>query len=413
MLKNNNIQDNNIQDNDIQDDDIQDNVSVLLDNYPFYKVFSKQEKVDMFSDENLEILMNLRNMLFRINFEDNKPISITPIIRAEYLLYSDSIKNVYNNNKDLINNYINYQVINSGILNYLSNIPSKPKSIIDEKKNEIPFNTCICLSLNANDKSIINTSYHNDSTIFQILQYSNINKPFVLGSELLFYHENNDTVIHQQIIEKAGDTNEFEFPADTMGDLIHEKYELVKEIYNKIKNKGNLPPLFRNKLRNGDTIVFPDTLWKHAVINTNEKKEENILHIQVANKNRETDPLDVQVCSERIDTNETDVHGRKVHYDGRRVIGLFCFIYSRYIKQEQMLDTFLLKEMKPITMSTINLNEKQCINFLSSMSNDKGCIKIDDVKIISRGGNKRKKRVKNTKRKTSKQKKGKQSRKMK
>jgi hypothetical protein len=392
--------------NHIQDNDIQDNVSVLLDNYPFYKVFSRQTDVDMFNDENLEILMNLRNMLFRINFEGNKPISITPIIRdSEIDRNSDSIKNVYNNNKDLINNYINYQVLNSGILNYLSNIPSKPKSIIDGD-NEIPFNTCICLSLNANDKSIINTSYHNDSTIFQILQYSNINKPFVLGSELLFYHENDNTVIHQQLIKKAGDTNEFEFPADTMGDLIHEKYELVKKIYNEIKNKGNLPLLFRNKLKNGDTIVFPDTLWKHAVINANEKREENILHIQVANKNRETESLDVQVCSKRMETNNT-------YYDGRRVIGLFCFIYPYHIKPKQMLETFLLEEMKPITMSTINLNEKQCIDFLSSMSNDEGCININGVNLISRGGNKRKKRVKNTKRKTSKQKKGKQSRKMK
>lgn len=396
--------------NHIQDNDIQDNVSVLLDNYPFYKVFSRQKNVDMFSDENLRILMNLRNMLFRINFEDNKPISITPIIRdSEIDRNSDSIKNVYNKNKDLINNYINYQVINSGILNYLSNIPSKPKSIIDGD-NEIPFNTCICLSLNANDKSIINTSYHNDSTIFQILQYSkqysNINETFVLGSELLFYHENDNTVIHQQLIKKAGDTNEFEFPADTMGDLIHEKYELVKKIYNEIKNKGNLPPLFRNKLRNGDTIVFPDTLWKHAVINPNEKREENILHIQVANEYRETKSLEVQVCSKRMETNNT-------YYDGRRVIGLFCFIYPYHIKAKQMLETFLLEEMKPITMSTINLNEKQCIDFLSSMSNDEGCININGVNLISRGGNKRKKRVKNTKRKTSKQKKGKQSRKMK
>ena len=78
-----------------------------------------------------------------------------------------------------------------------------------------------------------------------------------------------------------------------------------------------------------------------------------------------------------------------------------------------MLETFFLDKMEPITISTINLNKEQCINFLSSMSNDKGCIEINDVKIISRGGNKRKKRVKNTKRKTSKQKKGKQSRKMK
>ena len=397
-------------------DDIQDNVSVLLDNYPFYKVFSKKEGVDMFSDENLKILMNLRNMLFRINFEGNKRISFTPIIRdtENNRIFLD-IKNVYEKNEDLIQNYIKYQVINSGILNYLSNIPSKPISIIDGV-DEITFNTCICLSLNANDKSIINTSYHNDSTIFQILQYSNIYKPFVLGSELLFYHENDDTVIHQQLIKKAGDTNKFEFPVDTMGVLIHEKYELVKKIYNEIKNeiinKGKKLPLFRNKLKNGDTIVFPDTLWKHAVINPTEKREENILHIQVANKYRETESLDVQVCSERIDTKETD-DGIRVHYDGRRVIGLFCFIYSGYIKKVQMLDTFFLDKMEPITISTINLNKEQCIAFLSSMSNDKGCIEIDDVKIISRGGNKRKKRVKNTKRKTSKQKKGKQSRKMK
>jgi hypothetical protein len=107
-----------------------------------------------------------------------------------------------------------------------------------------------------------------------------------------------------------------------------------------------------------------------------------------------------------METNNT-------YYDGRRVIGLFCFILPYHIKPKQMLETFLLDEMKPITISTINLNKEQCINFLSSMSNDEGCININGVNLISRGGNKRKKRVKNTKRKTSKQKKGKQSRKMK
>jgi len=60
------------------DPDIQANVSVLLEDYPFLKVFSRPPEIDIFSEPIFTILQHLIGLQFRINFEGNKAVSVTP-----------------------------------------------------------------------------------------------------------------------------------------------------------------------------------------------------------------------------------------------------------------------------------------------------------------------------------------------
>jgi len=397
--------------NDIQDPDIQENVSILLEDYPFLKVFSKPADFDIFSEKNFDILDKLRGMLFRINFEGDpkKAVSVTPYVENGIVAESETI---YNTNKTMIEGYIKYQLVNSGILDALSDIPiiksteKNYKRVEDNNRNFIrwedsdPFDSCICVRLNPGRKSNTSTSYHNDSTLFQILQYSRKPLPYVLGSELLFYHENDNTVIHSAIENKENVAEGLlEFPEAKLGKLIHDRYELAKTIYKEIKSQtpdtaAPQEPIahLRFKLKNGDTMVFPDTLWKHAVINPNEKIKENILHIDLANKNRAYTDNSVRLCSARIPTID--------QYDGRSIIGMFCFINNnRYMNPENFLkeEEFQLTDIEANPVPIINLTKEGCIDFLTPFSNGTGCITINGVNIKSRGGKNRKKRAKRTK----------------
>jgi hypothetical protein len=384
---------------------IQTNYSLLLEGYPFLKVFSKPPGFNIFDEANFEILTSIQGMMFRIDFIDSK-VLVTPY--KDYgITTHESMQHIYETNKQIITQYIKYQLINSGILDYLKNIPIQKQLINTHYKIEIvnekiewisspPYDSCICIRLNPNKASIKSTNYHNDSTLFQILQYNRQNKPYVLGSELLFYHENDLTVIHREIkqVKKEGKANlEPEFPVEKMGQLIHDKYELVKDIYQTVTTSGLSPPILRHMLNNGDTIVFPDTLWKHAVINPTEKRDESILHIYVANLYREDEMVDVKVCSERIKTDQNE-------YDGRNIIGLFCFIYDKYMEPTKFISApFDLYEDAPLHVDTpnINLTKDECISFLTSLSSN-GCIKLNDVvSIKSRGGKRNKRTCRRTK----------------
>jgi hypothetical protein len=390
--------------------DVQEDFCFLLDEYPFLKKFRKQDANDVFTEEKFRIFEQLHGMCFRIDFEGKKAVSATPCFLTEfsYKPIDREIENqterrtTYSNNKELIDSYIKCQLINSGILDVLSDVPNRKMITQNYEINEtqpIPpfwkdspeFETSIMIRLNPNKKSITSTNFHNDSTLFQILQYSRPTKPYVLGSELMFYHENNDTIIHREI-EKKKESGEPFFPIEKMGNLIHEKYKLAKSIYNGLLTHVNYKQsILRSKLNNGDTVVFPDTLWKHAVINPKEKREGNSIHIEIANSNRSDNDLTVFICPQRIPTDQSQ-------YEGRQIISVFCFICINYIDPQYFGDSFSLLENEKMQMSvkTINLDAEQCSIFLNSISDPTGCVTItgtgEIVNVKSRGGKKRKSR---------------------
>jgi len=343
---------------DIQENnDIQKNFSILLNGYPFLKVF-KTGYPDIFSRENFKIFSDLNSIIFKITFSDDsddKKYNIQPFTRAE-------LNPIYDANKTMIESYIKYQLVNTGILLSLSEI----LTIIQGERGE----RSIFVKLNVSTKSITNTTYHNDSTLFQILQYNKSDKSnYVLSSELLFYHENDKSVIHG-LIEKGQTPNIHE---KTMGKSIHEAYKSTRKIYDEISiSKGSYLAAFRFKLNNGDTMVFPDTLWKHAVINPKEERVGNILNIKI-NCNDEIIQSNVLVCSERIATSHDE-------YNNREIIGLFCYIDGNSeIRSLDAHEIFVidLSKDEPIKIPVIELDEEKCKMFLEQSHNS--CITIDNV----------------------------------
>lgn len=395
--------------------DIQEDFCFLLNDYPFLKKFRTQDANDVFSETKFKIFEELAGMCFRIDFEGKHAVSATPCFLKEFINkpsereieYQKERRKTYSENKDLVDSYIKCQLINSGILDILADVPNIKMTTKFYERNETPpippfwkdspeFETSIMIRLNPNKKSITTTNFHNDSTLFQILQYSRPIQPYVLGSELMFYHENNDTIIHYKI-EKTEAGEPF-FPIEKMGKLIHEKYELSKSIYNGLKKDANYKPsILRSKLNNGDTVVFPDTLWKHAVINAKEKREGDLIHIEIANTNRADNNLTVSVCPQRIPTDQSQ-------YEGRQIIGIFCFMCINYIDPQYFGDPFSLLENEElkIPVKTVNLDAEQCSIFLNSISDPTGCVTItgtgETVNIKSRGGKKRKSRKSRRKR---------------
>lgn len=397
----------------MQDPDIQGNVNILLEGYPFLKVFSRNQEYDVFSADNFEIMKSLGNLLFRINFVDGKPVTITPYsgipgsgIPGSEELSSEVIfsEESYKRHREFINSYINFQLINSGILDVLADVPIRKlkqksyKRIVDEigkflRMEDSPeFDTSICIRINARDRSITFTNYHNDSNLFQIITYNKEKKPYVLGSELLFYYNDSRTNIHRNLLLQRGLPPEF--PIDTMGQLIHDKYRLGQTIYKEMRGENSTftQPYLRFKLNNGDTLVFPDTLWKHAVINPKEKiVDENILHIEIADNSGDMGER-ATICSERIKTNLDE-------YTGRQIITMPCVLVDVYLEPARLLEDFTFPiESSLLEIPTINFDKENCKQFLTQIGKGDSCIDIGgEVKIKSRGGVNKKKKRKYTK----------------
>ena len=372
------------------DPDIQSNVNILLEDYPFLKVFSRNSEYNVFDETYFDILQNIGDMYFRINFQDGIAVSITP--------YSNTPE-FYRRHMIFINSYINYQLVNSGILSVLTDIPIRTlterfyKRIFDEHGKFIKweaspdYDTCICIRINAREMSITSRNYHNDSNLFQIIHYNRKEKPYVLGSELLFYYNNDRTNIHRRLVQEKGQPPEF--PEGIMGKLIHHSFKLGQKIYEKFTS----PPHLRFKLNNGDTLVIADTLWKHAVINPLEKREGNIVNIDIADSGMDL-RTNITVCSERIETTIDE-------YKGRQIITMPCFLMDLYLEPSGWLNEYLFIIDSPLlVIPTFNLGKEDCKKFLKQIRKGDSCIDIGDgVKIKSRGGVNKKKKRKHTKNK--------------
>ena len=423
---------------------IQPNYQLLLEDYPFIKVFSeKQPRIIENIEEYSKKISN--RIIFKITFNDDNTISLTPYINdykgdIECKTYNSGdtlVFNYYTSNKYNIHRYVNYQLVNSGILDSLRDIPVRQitKNTI---RGNITFNSSICVRLNISRTSIKATDFHQDSNLYQILNYyKKDNKP-VLSSELLLYNETtNNTHIHMLLSLNN------EFPQDIVGDMISKRYEMIKEIYNEIKKEVNseseikpsptgeintdvdtgtvvvpgtdvdtgtdvvpqksTPVLFRHKLKSGDTMVFADTLLKHAVINAKENINEGVITIDIAT----TDPDSradvketVQICNERILTSVDD-------YDGRQLIGLSVFINEYWDLSDttthKKLDTFniddsVLKRYIP----SVNLTKEQCKEMFKSLYKGENCVKLQTFSLIPRGGRNYRVKNKNPKTKTKK-----------
>jgi hypothetical protein len=379
----------------MEDQHIQSNVNILLEDYPFLKVFSRNSEYDVFDETYFDILQKIGDMYFRINFQDGIAVSITP--------YSNTPE-IYIRHMIFINRYINYQLVNSGILGVLTDIPIRKlterfyKRIMDEDGKFVKweasphYDTCICIRINARNLSNTITNYHTDSNLFQIIHYNHKEQPYVLGSELLFYYNNDRTNIHRRSVQEKGQPPEF--PKGIMGKLIHDGFKLGQKIYKGISSLTSFiqtPPHLRFKLNNGDTVVIADTLWKHAAINPSEQRVDNIVDITIAGHSGDISEK-ITVCSERIRTTPDE-------YKGRQIITMPCFLMDKYLEPSGWLEPFMI-DSPLLDIPTFNLGQEDCQTFLTQLIIGNSCIDIGKgVKIKSRGGVNKKKKRKHTKNK--------------
>jgi hypothetical protein len=247
--------------------------------------------------------------------------------------------------------------------------------------------------------------------LFQLLQYfksdsdetEQIDKPssdttYVLGSEILLF-QSSDTNLHSELIESTG-----VYPEKRTGPLIPARYEEIKTIYHVITSSGIQPTLLRGVYIHADTLVWPDTLLKHAVINPNEDRVGNILRIEVSRGlGRPGVPVSVTVCADRIRTSQ-------VHYAGRGVVSLL-FSISNPISDEEILDPVPI--LPPIEVDTVDLNGDQLTDMFVGLSTGQSCVTLFDggagsgvgVVFKNRGGTRRRRRIRRKSRKNRKSKK--------
>jgi hypothetical protein len=284
-------------------------------------------------------------------------------------------------------------LVEDQVTNFYQEVVDKNgRSVLDANrrrtyKPSITYKSSICIKVNAAEKTIPSADYHNDNVLFQILQYSNKSKPYTLSTELLMYHnmEEIETRSVHSSLEKGPDGNPY-FPPEIMGPLVHDRYEMVKRIYREISDGLTV---LRFKLNKNDTVVFPDTLWKHAATNKNEQIIRN--ESGIANKMKiemyRYVSKEVNICQERIRVSEEDVVNRQL-------ILLSCYKNDYYMDPEGFSPEFEFKiqdapgpSPEAIPVPEINLSEGHCVEFFKLLNRGDSCISLGPVNVFNRGGN--------------------------
>ena len=424
--------------------DIQKDFSFLLDGYPLLKKFGSSQHTGNFI-ELLNLFLQLDRLLFKIEFRTGeaggkvggveeiasgggggveeiasgggggggggaKSVYICPCFESTSEK-SLNIKHIYTANKLTIERYIRHQLVQSGILTALADIPQRN----------------VCIRLIPQGFTNPTPAYHNDSTLFQILQYNNYvanynpastvsititPSPYVLSSELLMYHNMEDnSIIHTLLVKERNDTGALErvyFNPEVTGQVLHDRYETIKRIYSQIKDEVTI---LRFKVKPCDTVVFPDTLWKHAAINKRERKgvTTNQLVIAMATgegQERGEYVKNMSICNKRVQITPADT-------EHRQLILLSCFLNNRDMDPEGFSPEleFKIQDLPGVSpeampVPEIDFTEEQCVNFFKGLHQvshaEDVCMLLGEVNIFNRGGNANrfKRRYPNKKRRT-------------
>jgi hypothetical protein len=406
--------------------DVQEDYCILFDGFPLIKKFKHSEHLfGQLLLENEGLHKMLLDILFIIRFNADQ-CTVTPYLNRgnsiDYarLTFFEGQRALYIENKFLIEQYIKYQLINSGVLPILSTIPPNSYEIL-------------IVGLNINTTTISKSFFHQDNNLFQLLQYYKSDSPTVLGSELLFDNSFDATHIHEMLTKRTGRTGTditslthmaIEY---TLGIPIAETYKKITKITNRLHEEDDkyVPGLLRHILNNGDTMVFPDIMLKHAAINPHEIRETNTMTIEIRTLYDDsvevtpTIPKTVSVCSQRDVTTDAD-------FNNRAVIGLFIrkILLTQRLESNTKLDDIILLEYASsatassatassaaasstieIPVKTIHFDENSLKEFIQRIGNsEETCIEIPisegQVTIYSRGGTKR--NNKNTKKRKNK-----------
>ena len=332
--------------------DIQPDYSIKLNNFQLLKKF---RGIRFFNTPDFyEYMTDFHGTRFVITFEGSE-VKLTPYFKS---LTSKARYDTID--RDILHRFVSYQLLNSGILEQLSR-DDKTKIVV----------------LKCSKQSLTSTDFHNDSNLFQILKYYKDSS--VLGSEILF-EDQRKHIIHKDMNHR-GEYNLQEI-ADTQRQI------------NAMYDSGLVPEnvLLRGLYNSGDTLVINDMLVKHAVINPNENRVDDILEIDIQ------DRVKVQVCKLRIKTTAE-------HHLDRGIVSLFVYRNDategvNYIDPATLShDLSFFLDSVIIDVPEVNLNIEEYATFLNTMASAENmesgqCAISRDITILSRGKRKNKRKSK-------------------
>ena len=331
--------------------DIQPDYSIKLNNFQLIKKF---RGIRFFNTPDFyDYMLQFDGIRFVVTFEGSE-IKLTPYFKSlRRALYSTA-------DRDILHRFVSYQLLNSGILEQLS------RDVVTK-----------IVVLKCSKQSLTSTDFHNDSNLFQILKYYKDSS--VLGSEILF-EDQRKHIIHKDMNHR-GEYNLQEI-ADTQRQI------------NAMYDSGLVPEnvLLRGLYNSGDTLVINDMLVKHAVINPNENRVDDILEIDIQ------DRVKVQVCKLRIKTTAE-------HHLDRGIVSLFVYRNDategvNYIDPATLShDLSFIIDSVTIDVPEVNFNIEEYATFLNTMASAENmesgqCAISRDITILSRGKRKNKRKSK-------------------
>jgi hypothetical protein len=331
---------------------VQPDFSLSINGYPFIKKFSpkntKYTKPDFF-DSLMKHFKGMREYYFKITFISNDEIGIRPVKPS--LEMTEDVKD-----------YIKDQLINSGILAALRNVP-----VLEPGSTKDLMFAFRCVRYSDPGKS-----YHQDHCLFIMLNYYHKTNNFVFGSELLLGDNTPSACEHQLMREDVGNS--------------------LKTAYATVKKMDHKPIVFRGIYENGSTLVWADPLLKHAVPNQRENIGEDAsgkkyMQVTVFGEKRQEIPAIVNICSERLITTDSDIAGN------RRLFGIFVYLNTmRPYTEAQLEEQFTLdiSTEVPLPLASLDLTEKGLSEFIGKLHTNPGeCTTMGGVNFFNRGGKKR------------------------
>ena len=357
-------------------DDIQEDFCLQLDHYPLLTKFATTEeyKQETFVKEFARLIPSGMYFNFRIQLDERRNIKITPLLNS----VPSHIKDNYKSNPDFFSSYMSLQLKNSNILPSLIDLLDLGKQVSIALR---------VIEKSTRDFTFSFFSFHKDQSIFTMLQYYHFTQPFVLGTEILLGYKEDDSLLPHELSP---------FSPEKTGKL-SKMHTTISEINAELKEEGTEAVILRGKYNNGDTMVFSDPLLRHATITPKEIKEGNSMKITMPKKgsisSTNTRETSVRICSER-ETTTTEMVA------GRQAVAMFIFLDTRnysHFGPDKYGTPFVIDLAGAPPIKTINFDKAGFKEFIKIMSSGAGCFTLSDLKIISRGGKKRRLRRSKTK----------------
>jgi len=348
--------------------DIQEDFCLQLDHYPLLTKFSTTEeyKQEEFVKQFAQLIPGGMYFNFRIQLDERRNIKITPLLDG----VPSNIKDNYKRNPDFFSSYMSLQLKNSNILDSLIDLLDLGKQVSIALR---------VIAKSTRDFTFSFFSFHKDQTIFTMLQYYHFTQPFVFGTEILLGYKEDESLLPHELSP---------FSPEKTGKL-SKMHTTISEINAELKEEGTDAVILRGKYNNGDTMVFSDTLLRHATITSKEIREGNSMKITIPKKghssSQNTRETSVRICVER-ETTTTEMVA------GRQAVAMFIFLDTQdysYLGPDKYGTPFVIDLAGTPPIKTIHFDKRGFKGFIKSMSSGQGCFTVSDLTIISRGGRKR------------------------